>query len=139
MAFHVGKSSILSTLDPDFIEDGRADIYKWSETRRSKRKGISGKLYQFKKLFIDKTVSRDFYLFKSCKNLCAWTSCQFWTFNWIFILQIIRTFIHNLTVIVLLQMILAGEDKFLRQSCFVCGIVLEAYIDISCELPYIRT
>lgn len=58
MAFHVSKTSILSTLD--YIEDGRADIYKWSETRKSKRKGISGKLYQFKKLFIDKSVSRNF-------------------------------------------------------------------------------
>ncbi|KAJ7389947.1 hypothetical protein OS493_028416 [Desmophyllum pertusum] len=34
MAFHVSKTSILSTLD--YIEDGRADIYKWGETRRSK-------------------------------------------------------------------------------------------------------
>ena len=57
MAYHVSKTSILSTLD--YIEDGRADIYKWSETRKSKRTGISGKLYQIKKLFIDKSVRRN--------------------------------------------------------------------------------
>lgn len=57
MAFHVSKNSILSTLDPAYIEDGRQDIYKWSEKRRSKRQGYKGKFYQFQKLFIDKTVS----------------------------------------------------------------------------------
>lgn len=63
MAFHVSKTSILSTLD--YIEDGRADIYEWSEKRRSKRKGVSGKLYEVKKLFIDKSVSDDRFLDRS--------------------------------------------------------------------------
>ena len=63
MAFHVSKTSILSTLD--YIEDGREDIYEWSEKRRSKRKGISGKLYEVKKLFIDKSVSDDRFLDRS--------------------------------------------------------------------------
>ena len=57
MAFHVSKNSILSTLDPAYIEDGRQDIYEWSEKRRSKRLGVKGKFYHFQKLFIDKTVS----------------------------------------------------------------------------------
>lgn len=118
MAFHVSKTSILSTLD--YIEDGRADIYKWGETRRSQRKGIRGKLYQFKKLFIDKSVRRYFYLFivtvirfsinQGYRNLSLDTffikllkTC----FN----LQILRSFVHNLTLMVFLQMGLAGEDK----------------------------
>ncbi|XP_029214472.2 uncharacterized protein LOC114977797 isoform X3 [Acropora millepora] len=75
MAFHVSKTSILSTLD--YIEDGREDIYEWSEKRRSKRKGISGKLYEVKKLFIDKSV--------------------------------LRSFLQNLTIIVIFQMVLAAD------------------------------
>lgn len=82
MAFHVSKTSILSTLD--YIEDGRADIYKWSETRRSQRKGLRGKLYQFKKMFIDKSI--------------------------------LRSFVHNLTLIVFLQMGLAALGTFMCQK-----------------------
>ncbi|XP_078372341.1 uncharacterized protein LOC144656007 [Oculina patagonica] len=82
MAFHVSKTSILNTLD--YIEDGRADIYKWSETRQSNRKGIRGKLYSFKKLFIDKTI--------------------------------LRSFVHNLTIIVFLQMALAALGTFMCQT-----------------------
>lgn len=123
MAFPVGSSGILSTLDPDLIEDGRADIYKWSETRRSKRKGFKGKLYQFKKLFIDKSVSRIFYLFSSSSihrqlnylpeqvSCIAILNCIFESVQNYFILQILRTFVYNLTVILFLQMVLAGEDK----------------------------
>jgi len=82
MAFHVSKTSILSTLD--YIEDGREDIYEWSEKRRSKRKGISGKLYEVKKLFIDKSV--------------------------------LRSFLQNLTIIVIFQMVLAALGTFLCQK-----------------------
>lgn len=75
MAFHVSKNSILSTLDPAYIEDGRQDIYEWSEKRRSKRRGVKGKFYHFQKLFIDKTVSElsnlnQFELKLNFGNLC---------------------------------------------------------------------
>lgn len=45
MVFFVGLLGILSILDLDFIEDGRVDIYKWSEIRWFKRKGFKGKFY----------------------------------------------------------------------------------------------
>lgn len=57
MSYHQSKTSILSSLDKDYIEEGRRDIYKWGETRSRRRKGIRGWAYAFKKMFIDKWVS----------------------------------------------------------------------------------
>lgn len=109
MAFHVSKTSILSTLD--YIEDGRADIYKWSEKRRSKRKGISGRLYHIQKLFIDRSV--------------------------------LKSFLQNLTIIVILQMVLAALGTFLCQrfaldfdvniSIFVSPIVFPLAFSINAD------
>jgi hypothetical protein len=42
----------------DIIEEGRRDIFKWSEKRRSKRTGLHGKFYKMTKLFITKSVSK---------------------------------------------------------------------------------
>ncbi|XP_044178259.1 uncharacterized protein LOC122960251 isoform X2 [Acropora millepora] len=99
MAFHVSKTSILSTLD--YIEDGREDIYEWSEKRRSKRKGISGKLYEVKKLFIDKSV--------------------------------LRSFLQNLTIIVIFQMVLAGLNFDVNISIFVSPIVFPLAFSINAD------
>lgn len=40
----------------DIIEEGRRDIYKWGEKRRSKRSGFHGALYKTTKLFITRSV-----------------------------------------------------------------------------------
>lgn len=57
MAYHKSSTSILSSLDKDYIEEGRDDIYKWGERRSTRRRGISGWEYAFKKRFFDKSVS----------------------------------------------------------------------------------
>lgn len=41
----------------DLIEEGRREIFKWSEKRRSKRAGLQGTLYKVTKLFITRSVS----------------------------------------------------------------------------------
>jgi hypothetical protein len=41
----------------DIIEEGRREIFKWSEKRRSKRTGVQGTFYKITKLFITRSVS----------------------------------------------------------------------------------
>ncbi|EDO38746.1 predicted protein [Nematostella vectensis] len=79
--YEESKSSILSTL---YIEEGRQDIYKWGVQRKSKRKGIRGWFYAFRKKFIDKSI--------------------------------IKSFIHNLTAVLLFQVVLSGLCTYMCQN-----------------------
>ena len=47
----------------DLIEEGRREIFKWSEKRRSKRAGLQGTLYKVTKLFITRSVSPQLSLY----------------------------------------------------------------------------
>ncbi|KAK3740769.1 hypothetical protein QZH41_017512, partial [Actinostola sp. cb2023] len=60
MSYHRTTNSIWNSLDKDYIEEGRGDIYKWGVTRSTKREGIRGWGYAFKKRFIDKSILRSF-------------------------------------------------------------------------------
>ena len=44
----------------DIIEEGRREIFKWSEKRRSKRTGLHGTFYKITKLFITRSLARSF-------------------------------------------------------------------------------
>lgn len=69
MSYHKSSTSILSSLDKDYIEEGRTDIYKWGETRSTRRRGMHGWAYAFKKRFIDKSVSGPASLYFYCGAL----------------------------------------------------------------------
>lgn len=121
MSYHKSSTSILSSLDKDYIEEGRGDIYKWGEKRSTRRRGIRGWAYAFKKRFIDKSVSA-FYFYTHSRGtgrgviLFLLTSFPIKLINFKTIvgyLQILRSFLNNLTVSLLLQLILSGKFHFL--------------------------
>lgn len=124
MSYHQSKTSILSSLDKDYIEEGRRDIYRWGETRSTKRKGIRGWAYSFKKMFIDKGVSflhhfqPHFLVFPSDPELFYFNCDKF------FFIQILKSFVNNLTAVLVLQLILSGKINFFFQRAWVKLIFL---------------
>lgn len=66
-----GSFSSTGFIQLDFIEEGRKDIFEWRQKRRTKRSGLQGRIYEFTKLFIDKSVSR-FLEFIQLISVCAY-------------------------------------------------------------------
>ncbi|XP_028411303.1 uncharacterized protein LOC114533877 [Dendronephthya gigantea] len=79
----------------DIFEEGRREIIKWSEKRRSRRTGVHGTLYKITKLFITRSL--------------------------------VRSFMHNLSVVVAFQMILAAICTY---SCVKLGLEMDVHMSL---------